>query len=52
MFTNVSSYSTKLDKVSVQKKIVLSCFAAAILFFIKNPLYVQYILSALANLFF
>ena len=38
MFTSVSSHSTKLDKVSVQKKIVLSCFAAAILFFIKNPL--------------
>ena len=38
MFTNVSSYSTTLDKVSVQKKIVLSCSAAAILFFIKNPL--------------
>jgi len=38
MFTNVSSYSTALDEVSVQKKIVLSCSAAAILFFIKNPL--------------
>ena len=38
MFTNVPSYSTTLDKVSVQKKIVLSCSAAAILFFIKNPL--------------
>ena len=38
MFTNVSSYSTKLDEVSVQRKIVLSCSAAAILFFIKNPL--------------
>ena len=38
MFTNVSSCSTKLDEVSVQKKIVLSCSAAAILFFIKNPL--------------
>ena len=38
MFTNVSSYSTTLDEVSVQKKIVLSCSAAALLFFIKNPL--------------
>ena len=38
MFTNTSKYSTKLDEVSVQKKIVLSCSAAAILFFIKNPL--------------
>jgi biotin transport system permease protein len=38
MFTNVSSYSTTLDEVSVQKKIVLSCSTAAILFFIKNPL--------------
>ena len=38
MFTNVSSYSTKLDEVSVEKKIVLSCSTAAILFFIKNPL--------------
>ena len=38
MFTNVSSYSTTLDEVSVQKKIVLSCSAAAILFLIKNPL--------------
>ncbi len=38
MFTNVSSYCTTLDEVSVQKKIVLSCSAAAILFFIKNPL--------------
>ena len=38
MFTSVSPHSTKLDKVSVQKKIFLSCFSAAILFFIKNPL--------------
>ena len=38
MFTNVSSYSTTLDEVSIQKKIVLSCSTAAILFFIKNPL--------------
>ena len=39
MFTSVYPHSTKLDKVSVQKKIALSCFAAAMLFFIKNPLF-------------
>jgi len=36
MFTNVSSVSTKLDKISVQRKIIVTCSAAAILFFIKN----------------
>ena len=52
MFTNVSSYSTKLDRVSVQKKIVLSCCAAAILFFIKNPLVMFCIFLVLLLIYF
>ena len=52
MFTSVSSHSTKLDKVSVQKKIVLSCFAAAILFFIKNPLVMLSIFFVLLLIYF
>ena len=52
MFTSVSSHSTKLDKVSVQKKIVLSCFAAAILFFIKNPLFMLSIFFVLLLIYF
>ena len=52
MFTSVSSHSTKLDKVSVQKKIVLSCFAAAILFFIKNPLVMFSIFLVLLLIYF
>ena len=52
MFTSVSSNSTKLDKVSVQKKIVLSCFAAAILFFIKNPLFMLSIFFVLLLIYF
>ena len=52
MFTNVSSYSTKLDGVSVQKKIVLSCCAAAILFFIKNPLVMFTIFLVLLLIYF
>ena len=52
MFTNVSSYSTKLDGVSVQKKIVLSCCAAAILFFIKNPLVMFCIFLVLLLIYF
>ena len=52
MFTNVSPYSTKLDKVSVQKKIVLSCSAAAILFFIKNPLVMFIIFLVLLLIYF
>ena len=52
MFTSVSSNSTKLDKVSVQKKIVLSCFAAAILFFIKNPLLMLSIFFVLLLIYF
>ena len=52
MFTNVSSYSTKLDRVSVQKKIVLSCCAAAILFFIKNPLVMFTIFLVLLLIYF
>ena len=52
MFTSVSSHSTKLDKVSVQKKIVLSCFAAAILFFIKNPLFMLSIFFMLLLIYF
>ena len=52
MFTSVSPHSTKLDKVSVQKKIVLSCFAAAILFFIKNPLFMLSIFLVLLLIYF
>ena len=52
MFTSVSPHSTKLDKVSVQKKIVLSCFAAAILFFIKNPLLMFSIFLVLLLIYF
>ncbi len=52
MFTSISSHSTKLDKVSVQKKIVLSCFAAAILFFIKNPLFMLSIFFVLLLIYF
>ena len=52
MFTNVSSYSTKLDRVSVQKKIVLSCCAAAILFLIKNPLVMFCIFLVLLLIYF
>ena len=52
MFTNVSSYSTKLDRVSVQKKIFLSCCAAAILFFIKNPLVMFCIFLVLLLIYF
>ena len=52
MFTDVSPYSTKLDKVSVQKKIVLSCSAAAILFFIKNPLVMFIIFLVLLLIYF
>ena len=52
MFTSVSPHSTKLDKVSVQKKIVLSCIAAAILFFIKNPLFMLSIFLVLLLIYF
>ena len=52
MFTSVYPHSTKLDKVSVQKKIVLSCFAAAILFFIKNPLFMLSIFFVLLLIYF
>jgi biotin transport system permease protein len=52
MFTSVYPHSTKLDKISVQKKIVLSCFAAAILFFIKNPLFMLSIFFVLLLIYF
>ncbi len=52
MFTNMSSYSTKLDQVSVQKKIVLSCFTAAILFVIKNPFLMFSIFLVLLLIYF
>ena len=53
MFNDVSSHRTKLDKVSVEKKIVLTCSAAATLFFIKNPIVMFSIFFvAPANLFF
>ena len=38
MFTNIYSHITKLDEVSVDKKIVLTCSAAATLFFIKSAI--------------
>ena len=52
MITSVFSHSTKLDDVSVQKKIVLSCSAAAILFFIKNPLVMFSIFLVLLLIYF
>ena len=52
MFTKTSKYSTKLDGVSVQKKIVLSCFTVAILFFIKNPLVMFFIFLVLLLIYF
>ena len=52
MFINVSPYSTKLDQVSVQKKIVLSCSSAAILFFIKNPFVMSSIFLVLLLIYF
>ena len=52
MFTKTSKYSTKLDGVSVQKKIVLSCFTAAILFFIKNPFVMFFIFLVLMLIYF
>ena len=52
MFTNVSSHKTKLDEVSVQKKLFLSCSAAAILFFIKNPLLMFSIFLLLLLIYF
>ena len=52
MFTNVSSHKTKLDEVSVQKKLVLSCSATAILFFIKNPLVMFSIFLVLLLIYF
>ena len=52
MFTSVSPHSTKLDKVSVQKKIFLSCFAAAILFLIKNPVVMFSIFLVLLLIYF
>ncbi len=52
MFTNVSSVSTKLDKISVQRKIIVTCSAAAILFFIKNPIVMFSIFAALLLIYF
>ena len=52
MFTNVSSISTKLDKISVQRKIIFTCCAAAILFFIKNPIVMFSIFAALLLIYF
>ena len=52
MFTNMSSYSTKLDQVPVQKKIVLSCATAAILFVIKNPFLMFSIFLVLLLIYF
>ena len=52
MFTNVSSISTKLDKISVQRKIIFTCSAAAILFFIKKPIVIFSIFAALLLIYF
>jgi len=52
MFTNVSSISTKLDKISVQRKIIFTCSAAAILFFIKNTIVMFSIFAALLLIYF
>ena len=52
MFTNVSSVGTKLDKISVQRKIIVTCSAAAILFFIKNPIVMFSIFAALLLIYF
>ena len=52
MFTNFSSVGTKLDKISVQRKIIFTCSAAAILFFIKNPTVMFSIFAALLLIYF
>ena len=52
MFNNVSSHRTKLDEVSIEKKIVLTCSAAATLFFIKNPIVMFSIFSLLLLTYF
>ncbi|MDG2248586.1 MAG: energy-coupling factor transporter transmembrane component T [Paracoccaceae bacterium] len=52
MFTNVSSVGTKLDKISVQRKIIVTCSAAAILFFIKNPIVMFSIFATLLLIYF
>ena len=52
MFTNISSIGTKLDKISVQRKIIFTCAAAAILFFIKNPIVMFSIFAALLLIYF
>ena len=52
MFTNVSSLETRLDKISVQRKIIFTCSAAAILFFIKNPIVMFSIFAALLIIYF
>ena len=52
MFTNVSSVGTKLDKISVQRKIIFTCSAAAILFFIKNPIVMFSIFATLLLIYF
>ena len=52
MFTNISSLETRLDKISVQRKIIFTCSAAAILFFIKNPIVMFSIFAALLIIYF
>ena len=52
MFTNVSSVGTKLDKISVQRKIIFTCSTAAILFFIKNPIVMFSIFATLLLIYF
>ena len=52
MFNNVSSHRTKLDEVSVEKKIILTCSAAATSFFIKNPIVMFSIFSLLLLIYF
>ena len=52
MFAEVSLDNTKLDEVSIQKKMLISCTAAALLFFIKNPILMFGIFLALLLIYF
>ena len=52
MFAEVSLDNNKLDEVSIQKKMLISCAAAALLFFIKNPILMFGIFLALLLIYF
>ena len=52
MFDNISSHSTKLDEVSVHKKIIFTCSIAATLFFITSPIIMFSIFLVLLLIYF